>query len=157
MSFRSSGGRPLATGGGIVPDVVLAADTLSTLESSFAQVLGGHVAAFRDVLAEYALELRRGGGVTSPNFTVTPAMRGEVRGRLDRRGVPMADSLFDGGQRIVTAQLGYEVARYVFGPAAERRRRVAEDAQVQEAVGLLRGTTSPQALLGMAETAPQGH
>jgi hypothetical protein len=58
----------------------------------------------------------------------------------------------------VEAQLGYEVARYVFGPAAERRRRVTEDAQVQQALTLLHGTTSPQALLGMAGTAgPPGH
>ena len=51
---------------------------------------------------------------------------------------------------MIGSQLGYEVARYVFGPAAERERRVAEDLQVREAVTLLRGTTSPQALLGMA-------
>jgi hypothetical protein len=38
----------------------------------------------------------------------------------------------------------------VFGPAAERVRRVTEDVQIQEAVTLLRGSTSPQALLGMA-------
>jgi hypothetical protein len=41
------------------------------------------------------------------------------------------------------------VARYVFGPGAERRRRVVGDSEVQQAVALLRGTTSPQALLGL--------
>jgi carboxyl-terminal processing protease len=158
VAFHSTGGRPLSSFGGIVPDVVLPADTLSTGESIFAQSLGGQIAAFRDVLTAYALELRRGGTVRSRQFEVTPAMRAEVRRRLEARGVTLPDSVFAGGERVVTAQLGYEVARYVFGPSAERERRVAEDAQVREAVALLRGTTSPQALLGMVEApAPQAH
>jgi carboxyl-terminal processing protease len=158
ISFRSTGGRSLSSGGGIVPDMVLGADTLATAESAFAQEIGGHVPVFRDVLAAYALELRRTGTVTSPDFKVTPAMRTEVARRLRERGVSLADSLYQGGERIVEAQLGYEVARYVFGPAAERRRRVTEDVQIQQALQLLRGTTSPQALLGMARPAgPQAH
>mgnify|MGYP006194301101 CR=1 FL=1 len=72
-------------------------------------------------------------------------------------GVSAGDSVFEGGERIVATQLGYEIARYVFGPAAERCRRVAEDGQVQQALSLLRGTTSPQALLGMAPAAAPAH
>ena len=73
----------------------------------------------------------------------------EVRRRLADRGVVLADSVYTGGEDLVGEQLGYEVARYVFGPDAERRRRVVGDAEVQQAVTLLRGTTSPQALLGL--------
>jgi hypothetical protein len=80
-------------------------------------------------------------------------MRAEVRRRLAERGVAVPDSVYAGAERIVDAQLGYEVARYLFGLAAERRRRVNEDEQVRRAVSLLRGSTSPRALLGMAETA----
>jgi carboxyl-terminal processing protease len=149
ISFRSTGGRLLSSFGGIVPDVVLGADTLTTEESAFAQSLAGQLSVFRDVLTAVALELRRGGTVRSRDFQVTPGMRAEVHRRLEDRGVAIADSVFAGGERVVGAQLGYEVARYVFGPAAERERRVVEDAQVREAVALLRGTTSPQALLGM--------
>ncbi|HUF35132.1 MAG TPA: S41 family peptidase, partial [Gemmatimonadales bacterium] len=156
-AFRSTGGRPLAAGGGIVPDVILVPDTLSTAESDFAQALGTQVSAFRDVLAAYALELRRTGAVASDDFEVTPAMRAEVGRRLRERGVSVADSVFAGGERIVATQLGYEIARYLFGQAAERRRRVAEDGQVQQALALLRGTTSPQALLGMAPAAAPAH
>ena len=151
VSYRSRGGRALAGGGGIVPDVLLAEDTLSTPETIFAQALGGNVPAWRDVLTAYALELRRSGAVASPAFSVTPAMRNEVQRRLRERGVEITDSVFGGGERLITAQLGYEIARYVFGPAAERRRRVDEDRQVEQAVTLLRGAASPQALLGLAE------
>lgn len=158
VSYRSRGGRPLSDLGGIVPDVVFGADTLTTAATTLAQALSGKHSVFRDVLTEYALELRRQGSLSAPTFEVTPEMRAEVHRRLRQRGVALADSVFVVCEQVVASQLGYEVARYVFGPAAERRRRVTEDGQVQKAVTLLSGTTSPQALLGIAESGrPQAH
>ena len=143
---------------GLIPDVVLGPDTLTTSESTFAQSLGGQVPVFRDVLTAYALELRKGPAVASEQFQVTAEMRAEVQRRLRDRGVAMADSVFGGATRIVDEQLGYEIARYTFGPVAERRRRASGDPQVQRAIELVRGTTSPQALLGLADQErPQVH
>jgi carboxyl-terminal processing protease len=135
--------------GGLVPDVVLGRDTLTTSESTFAQSLGGEVSVFRDVLTAYALEVRRDGTIRSDQFQVTAAMRLEVLRRLRDRGVSIEDSVFGGATRIVDEQLGYEIARYSFGPAAERRRRASADPQIQRAIELVRGTTSPRALLGL--------
>ncbi|HUR96306.1 MAG TPA: S41 family peptidase [Gemmatimonadales bacterium] len=149
-SYRSDGGRRLAGGGGIVPDVQLAADTLTTAEQLFAQALEGQLPAFRDVLTGYALELRAGGAVAAETFTVERGMREEVRRRLAARGIRMADSTYNGGTRILDQQLGYEIARYVFGAAAERRRRVADDGEIGQAVALLRQVETPGALLGLA-------
>jgi carboxyl-terminal processing protease len=142
------------TSGGLVPDVVLRPDTLTTAEGSFAQSLGGQIPVFHDVLTAYALELRRGRTVGSEQFQVTAAMRAEVQRRLRARGVAIADSVFGGATRIVDEQLGYEIARYTFGPAAERRRRAAGDRQIRRAIELVRGTTSPQGLLGLVDQAP---
>jgi carboxyl-terminal processing protease len=154
----SSGGRRLQASSGLVPDVVLGPDTLTTPESLFAQSLGGQVSVFRDVLTSYALDLRKGRRVATEQFEVTPAMRAEVLRRLESRGVALADTVFSGGMRIVDEQLSYEIARYTFGPEAERRRRAAGDSQIQRAIELVRGTTSPQALLGLAGPArPQAH
>jgi carboxyl-terminal processing protease len=153
----SRGGRRLQASAGLVPDVVLGADTLSASESLFAQSLGGQIPVFRDVLTAYALDLRKDGAVSTEGFQVTPAMRAEVGRRLRDRGVALADSVFGGGTRILDEQLGYEIARYTFGPAAERRRRAADDVQIQRAVELVRGTTSPQALLGLGAAAPPAH
>jgi carboxyl-terminal processing protease len=154
----SSGGRPLHASNGLVPDMVLAPDTLTTAESVFAQSLGDHVPEFRDVLTAYALEIRKGGSVGSEAFEVTAAMRTEVAQRLRERGVAIPDSVFEGGSRIVGQQLGYEIARYSFGSDAERRRRAAEDIQVLQAIDLVRGTSSPRALLGLAApAADQAH
>jgi carboxyl-terminal processing protease len=142
------------TGSGLVPDVVLEPDTLTTSEATFARLLGGQISLFRDVLTAYALELRRGRTVGSERFLVTAVMRAKVQRRLRERGVAIGDSVFGGARRIVDEQLGYEIARYTFGPAAERRRRAAGDPQIQRTIELVRGTTSPQALLGLADQAP---
>jgi carboxyl-terminal processing protease len=153
IAFRSDAGRLLAGGGGIVPDVLLQPDTLSTPEQLFSQALDGKVPEFRDVLSASARDLRRSGGIGSEGFVVDPTMVADVRRRLEARGVRMADSLYAGGVKIVEQQLGYEVARYAFGPAAERRRRVADDPQIGEAVELVRQAATPGALLGLAGTA----
>jgi carboxyl-terminal processing protease len=149
-AFRSDGGRALAGGGGIVPDVLLDPDTLTTPEQGFTLALNGQFTAFRDVLTAYALELRRGATVTSEGFQVDEAMRDQMRQRLAARGVQMADSTFLHGSKILDQQLSYEVARYVFGPAAERRRRASDDPQIGRAAELLRQVTTPSALLGLA-------
>jgi carboxyl-terminal processing protease len=154
----SSGGRKLTSSSGLVPDVVLAPDTLTTPEALFAQSLGEQVPVFRDVLTAYALDLKKGKAVADERFQVSPEMRVEVKQRLAQRGVAIADSIYGGGSRIVDEQLGFEIARYAFGPAAERRRRAAGDPQIQRAIELVRGTTSPQALLGLSGgDAPQVH
>jgi carboxyl-terminal processing protease len=150
VTYRSDGGRALSGGGGIIPDVLLRPDTLSTPEQTFARALAGQVSVFRDVLTAYALELRRSNRLPDPDFVVTPRMREDVQHRLAVRGVTVPDSIFDGGARILGEQLGYEIARYQFGQEGEERRRVREDRQVSEAVALLRTAATPQALLGMA-------
>jgi carboxyl-terminal processing protease len=155
VGYRSDAGRPLPGGGGIVPDVMLAPDTFTTAEQGFARALDGRLAAFRDAVNATALEIRRRGTVRAEGFVVDQAMREEVRRRLEERGVHLPDSTFRSGEQIVEQQLGYEVARYVFGPTAERRRRVADDRQIGTALALLRQVQTPQALLGLATT-PRG-
>jgi hypothetical protein len=80
---------------------------------------------------------------------VTPGMRNEFRRRLAERGVTLADSVVKGAGKLLDDEVGYEIARYVFGPAAERQRRIQQDQQVQRAVDLVRATSSPQQLLGI--------
>ena len=54
--------------------------------------------------------------------------------------------------RLVRPDLGYEIARYVFGRQAEFRRRARDDRQVQTALDLLRKAGTPKELLGLAVT-----
>ena len=85
--FKTDDGRTVIGGGGIVPDLIIRQDTMTTPEREFAKALGAKVPAYYDVLTAYALELKNAGTVTSPAFTVTPAMRAEVYRRLEAKGV----------------------------------------------------------------------
>jgi hypothetical protein len=60
--------------------------------------------------------------------------------------------VFNGAGDLIDEQLGYEVARYVFGRPAEFRRRAVNDSQMQTAMGLLRKAQSPKDLLSLART-----
>jgi carboxyl-terminal processing protease len=148
--YRSDGGRRLAGGDGIVPDVLLSPDTLTTAEQGFGRALAGQMAVFRDAVNATAIELRRAGGVQAATFTVDQPMRDALRRQLESRGVRLPDTTFQGGERILSQQLAYEVVRYQFGAAAEQRRRVGDDPQIGEAATLLRQAGTARALLGLA-------
>src|SRR6185312_10349215 len=156
-AYHSDGGRPLSGGGGIVPDVLLKPDTFTTAEQGFTRALDGQLAVFRDAVNATALDLKRRGAVRSEDFVVTDAMRADFRRRMEAGGVQLADSTFRGGEQIVDQQLGYELARYVFGPAAERRRRAQDDRQIGEAAALLRQAQTPSALLDLASAPAPAH
>jgi hypothetical protein len=79
-------------------------------------------------------------------------MRREVYDRLRAHDVQVSDSIFNGAGSLIDEQLGYEVARYVFGRPAEFRRRAADDQQMQTAIGLLRKAQTPKELLSLAKT-----
>lgn len=148
--FRTDAGRVVRGGGGIVPDVLVRRDTLTSAEREFVRVLGDKVPAYRDVLTTYALELKEAGTLKSAGFGVTPEMRRQVQVRLRNKGVDLSDDVFQGASDLVAEQLGYEIARYVFGRSAEFQRQAEDDAQMQKALELLRNADSPDDLLSLA-------
>jgi carboxyl-terminal processing protease len=149
--FRTDAGRVVRGGGGIVPDLVIRADTLTTSEREFAKSLGNGLPQFRDVLTSIALDAKKNHGVKSENFKVTPEMRQQVYNRLRAREVQINPSVFNAAGALVDEQLGYEIARYVFGRPAEFRRRAANDVQMQTAMSLLRKAQTPKELLSLAQ------
>jgi carboxyl-terminal processing protease len=151
--YRTGAGRIVRGGGGIVPDIVIRSDTLTEDEREFAKALGANLPQYRDVLTGFALEQKSTKKVTSETFKVTPEMRQRVFQRLQEKGVKLAPEEFDQGARLIDEQLGYEITRYVFGRPAEVRRRIADDRQIQTALGLLRQAQSPKELLGLAVAA----
>jgi carboxyl-terminal processing protease len=151
--YRTGAGRIVRGGGGIVPDIVIRSDTLTEDEREFAKALGTNLPQYRDVLTGFALEQKTTKKISSEAFTVTPEMRQRVFQRLQEKGVKLKPEEFDQGARLIDEQLGYEIARYVFGRPAEVRRRVGDDRQVQTALGLLRQAQSPKELLGLAVAA----
>ncbi len=148
--YHTDAGRAVRGGGGIVPDIVMTADTLTEREREFAKALGTHLPAYRDVLTTMALEAKSKGTIKSESFTVTPEMRREVYERLKAKSVSITPEEFSGAQRLVDEQLANELARYVFGRQAEFRRRAQNDRQMQTALDLLHRAQSPKELLGLA-------
>ena len=149
-TYRTGAGRIVRGGGGIVPDLVIRTDTLTEPEREFAKALGTDLPLYRDVLTSFALEQKSTRGISSETFSITPAMRQQVYKRLSEKGVELTPAEFGQGGRLVDQQLGYEIARYVFGRPAEFRRRSADDPQMQTALELLRKAGSPKELLGLA-------
>jgi carboxyl-terminal processing protease len=150
--FHTDAGRVVRGGGGIVPDLVIRPDTLTASEREFAKALGNSLPQYRDALTSIALEAKKTHGVKSESFKVTPEMRQQVYDRLRARDVKVSSTVFNGAGSLIDEQLGYEVARYVFGRPAEFRRRATNDAQMQTALGLLRKAQTPKELLSLART-----
>jgi hypothetical protein len=98
----------------------------------------------------YALDLKVKNSITDSEFRVTPAMRAELLRRLREKGVNVSDSLWAGVRKLIDEQFSYEVAHYVFGKEVEFRRRVADDAQVREAISLLQRARTPSDLIALA-------
>jgi carboxyl-terminal processing protease len=150
--FHTDAGRVVRGGGGIVPDLVIRPDTLTASEREFAKALGNGLPQYRDALTSIALEAKKTHGVKAESFKVTPEMRQQVYQRLRARDVKISSTVFNGAGDLIDEQLGYEVARYVFGRPAEFRRRATNDSQMQTAMGLLRKAQSPKDLLSLART-----
>jgi carboxyl-terminal processing protease len=150
--FHTDGGRVVRGGGGIVPDLVIRPDTLTESEREFAKALGNGLPQYRDALTSIALEAKKTHGIKAESFKVTPEMRQQVYDRLRARDVKISPSVFNGAGSLIDEQLGYEVARYVFGRPAEFRRRATNDTQMQTAMGLLRKAQTPKDLLSLART-----
>ncbi len=154
LVFHTDHGRVLVGGGGIRPDLFVAPDTFDLAERAFVKALGSKIPTYQDVRTAYALEVKTSGRIKSPDFSVTPDMTEEVVRRLRARGVAVPDSVMTGAHEVITQDLGFEVARYVFGRATEVRRQREEDRQVRAALSLARRAKSPQDLLALAAAQP---
>jgi carboxyl-terminal processing protease len=152
--FHTDAGRTIYGGGGIRPDIYVVADTFTTAERGFIRALGDKAPAFRDALTAYAIELKEGNRLPSPNFSVTQAMVDDIVRRMRAKGADLPDSVIAGARTLITQELGYEAARYVFGRSVEFRRRMADDEQIKRALALADRAKSPQDLLTLATTQP---
>ena len=152
--FHTDAGRTIFGGGGIRPDIYVVADTFTTAERAFVKALGDKIPLFRDALTASAIELKESNRLPSPNFSVTQAMVDDIVRRMRAKGADLPDSVIAGARTLITQELGYEAARYVFGRSVEFRRRMADDEQIKRALALADRAKSPQDLLTLATTQP---
>jgi carboxyl-terminal processing protease len=145
--FKTSRGRIVYGGGGIVPDTHAFDSTFMTQELQLSAALGSAIPAFRDALTAHAIDVRRSGMVRSPDFSVTSAMREGFWRVLRQRGVRLPRSDFDQNADFLTRLMTSEIARIVFGPAVEARRSAERDLVVRQAVNFVAGVRTRDQLL----------
>lgn len=148
--YKTDGGRVVYGGGGITPDVVVTDSTLLRQSRILAAALARKAGTFRDVLTDYALALKARGAISSPQFSVTPTMLDDIYKQLVARGVDVPRMTYDEASPLVSQLLANDIARFVFGPEAEFRRRVASDKAIVIALELMTGVKSEATLLDRA-------
>jgi carboxyl-terminal processing protease len=148
--FRTSMGRSVTEGRGVVPDLLVRSNAHSETEQAFLATLGADVSIFRNELGTLAAELaaRLDGRVES--FEVSRPMRDELFRRLVAHGVEVPRATYLSAAAYIDDQLDYEVARLALGPGAEARRRVRSDRQLQAALTVLRRARTQEQALAIA-------
>jgi len=150
LRFRTDAGRVVYGGGGISPDLIVTDSAAARQLRVFQTALGRKVGQFRDAVTDYAISLKGRRDALTPKFTVTPEMLEEVWTRMVARGVEIPRMTYDESSHIVSQMLAYDIARYVFGPEAEFKRRVTADKAIAVALELATGATSEATMLERA-------
>jgi carboxyl-terminal processing protease len=141
--FRTRAGRPIPDRSGVLPDLTVRSSLRSDGERVLYTALGHDLERFRRLLSAYAAELRADGSVTDESFQVTEEMREELYARLVEEGVSLSPETYADAAPYVADQLGYEIARELFGTESVVRRQAKADRQLQAALRLL-GTSESQ-------------
>jgi carboxyl-terminal processing protease len=145
--YRSDAGRIVYGGGGITPDVLATADTVTTVEREYLRTAAPKAQAITGVVHDYALELK---DRVRPDFTVSAAWLSELSRRLAAVGAPIDPRHAQGAARFYSRELEHQIARAAFGDVGAKRRELPYDGQLTRALELLRGAASQQALFAAA-------
>ena len=149
--FHSAAGRAIPDASGILPDLTVRGTPRSDAERALLAALKEDVSRFRSVLSDYAADLRKTPGAPKfESFRVSEEMRNHVYERLQQIGLEVPRTTFENASGYVDEQLGYEITRELFGPAAEARRRAQSDRQMQTAVRLLRRAQTQDEAISIA-------
>jgi carboxyl-terminal processing protease len=151
--LRTRAGRPIPDRSGILPDLTVRSSLRTDGERVLYSALGDDLERFRRVLSAYAAELREDGSVTDESFQVTADMREGLYVRLHEAGVSLSPETYEEASAYVSDQLGYEIARELFGTESVVRRQAKADRQLQAALRLIKGSDSQQETITAAVAA----
>lgn len=149
--FRTTSGRAVYGGGGIVPDVFAGEVATDPAERRFYAELGDAASVWRQVLSTQAAALIRSGVIRDSLFAVDAGWRALVRAESQRHRLRIPSVMFDEVGALVDRQLGHEIARQAFGVPYANRRLVRSDSVVRRAAELLRRVREPQQVFSAAE------
>lgn len=164
---KSDAGRIVYGGGGIVPDIKVEPDTMTSVESSFVRALGPKANAVYVGVYDEALAVKN---TVKPGFTVQPAWREAVFARLQKSGAvsPNACALplngcstvtraqFDAAQTLIDRLLELRIANLAFGDEEAFTRTIQDDAPVRSALALLGKGRTQKELFAVAGNGKKG-
>ena len=147
--YKSDAGRIVYGGGGITPDIIVKADTLSTPEQKLLQSLAPKSQIFAQELQDYSSEMK---GKVQLGFAVTPQMRNAFIARLRAKGVSVDSTLVAAGAGTELDRLiGVRITSMAFGDSATKRKYLDDDNQLQRAIAALKGVQTTHGLFALAQ------
>jgi carboxyl-terminal processing protease len=151
--FITEGGRQVLGGGGITPDILVMADTLTLDEQRALAELDQSGGSFVNAVFNFAVRyLQERPGLTE-DFALTSADLQEFRSLLEESDVELSSGAFQSAQRFIRFQLEREIALKAWGDAGEFRRMVQQDRAVQRVLDFLKDSPTTAELLNLATDA----
>lgn len=151
--YKSDAGRPVYGGGGITPDVIVPADTITTAEQTFLRGLSPKSRESYRALYDLALSLKP---QVRNDFSIQPAWREDFYQRLEAVGAPVTRAQFDAAEPLVNRLIEQQIASIAFGDSSAFRRTSKVDAQLQQALDLLRTAHTQPGLFAAASERSKG-
>jgi carboxyl-terminal processing protease len=145
--YRSDRGRLLVGGGGIVPDVLVMADTLTTSEMGAIRELDRSGGSFQTAVFNYAVRFLQENPGLSTDFRLEQSDLKSFQALLQESGVEISDSQFQRLDRFVRYQLEREIALRAWGEVGEFQRIVDADPVLRRSLRLLRDSRDTEELL----------
>ncbi|MFN8652872.1 MAG: S41 family peptidase [Gemmatimonadales bacterium] len=149
--FRSMAGRAVLGGGGITPDIEVAAPVTPAAELALARQLSAKGSDASQILERYGEELEP---AVTPGFTVRPEWRREAVRRLREAGLTIDDSLAERGSGLLDRLLESRIGLFTDTDSTSFIRSFSGDPQLGEALDLLRKARDQQGLYAVAD---RGH
>jgi carboxyl-terminal processing protease len=145
--FHTDAGRLVYGGGAITPDVIVSDSTAATGDAELQRAMGTQWGLFRDAITAYALSAKAAHEVTSPEFTITAAMRDGLWQQMRARAITLDRPSYDRLTPVVDRWLTTEIDRYVFGADAAFKATMKTDPAVRVAIDAAVHAASPRDLV----------
>ncbi|MGK7312023.1 MAG: S41 family peptidase [Candidatus Longimicrobiales bacterium M2_2A_002] len=147
-TYRSDAGRPIYGGGGITPDLVVEADTLSGAEQELVRAILPFSPQFSTTVFDYASELK---GRVSETLVIKPEWRDELYERLVAQDAVIDRETWEAGADYIDRILMDRIGRLAFGDAYVKTRDAENDTQLMRAIDVIREGGSVRGLFGYVE------
>jgi carboxyl-terminal processing protease len=148
--FTTAGGRNVLGGGGIIPDVLVMADTLTSSEQRALLELDRSGGSFPTSIFNYAVEYLQAHPDLDPSFSLSDGDLQAFHTYLTESGVDLTPQAYRAARRFIRFHVEREIALRAWGEVGEFMRMVPSDRAVQRAIDLLNGSSSQSGLLELA-------